>query len=111
MGLDNTYNNTYNGGMIKQAREGKMDEKKQQAIEIIATEIAKLPANYPMDHGTLGRFRNLTQREGQAHDMAKCFVRMAYGLTPKADPDDPDNAKLVALIDEIAGAAIAKTGK
>ena len=88
-----------------------MDEQRQQAINIIATEISKLPASRPMDHGTLGHFRGLTQREGQAHDMAKCFIEMAYGLTPKADPDDPDNAKLVALIDKIAGAAITKTGK
>ena len=52
-----------------------MDNNKiKQAIEIIAREVSKLPANTLMDHGTFGSTIGSTKREGEANKMAKYFL-------------------------------------
>jgi hypothetical protein len=91
-----------------------MDTNKiNQATEIIATQIAKLPANRPMDHGTLGNFNGLTQREGQAKDMAKTFVTMLTGIDFGGLPETwtAEQSAAWTTVKEIAAAAVAKSGK
>jgi hypothetical protein len=87
--------------------------KNQQAIEIIVAQIANLPANTPMDHGTLGHFQGLTQREGQANDMAKTFVMMLTGINFNGLPETwtAEQNEAYAAVKEIAAAAVAKAGR
>jgi hypothetical protein len=87
--------------------------KTQKAIEIIAAEIAKLPANTIMDHGTLGNGRGLTKREGVAHDMAKTFVTMLTKIDFGGLPQNwsPDQDAAYESVKDIAAAAVANVGK
>jgi hypothetical protein len=86
---------------------------KSQASKIVAAEIAKLPANTPMDHGTLGASQKLTKREGQAKSMALYFVKRMTGMTTFGDSDrrTPEQAAALADVDEIAAAAVEIAGK
>ena len=89
----------------------KIDEtKKQKAIEIIANEITKIPANTPMDYGTLGRSRGHTKRESEARSMAAYYLKVAYHMEI-GDPEGPEEDKRCELIEEFAVAAIEKSGK
>ena len=81
-------------------------QKNQQAVQIIAAEIAKIPANTMMDYGTLGReVYNSTKRQGEAKSMALYFVDRLYG---KANFDSTDD--FVNLVDQIAKSAVEITG-
>lgn len=90
------------------------EAKNQQAITIIASEIAKLPANTPGDHGTLAASRGMTQREAKAYSMALYIVQRLYGITldgrlPENYTADQKDAS--ALVDQIANAAVGIAGK
>jgi translation initiation factor IF-3 len=85
-----------------------MDAKQEKAIEIIASQISKIPANTIMDYGTLGHTQGKTKREGAASEMAAQFAKM-MGFTPAANRED-DQAR-IDLINTIVTAAVAKTGK
>ena len=85
----------------------------QQAVEIISQQIASIPANTPMDHGTVGALKGQTKREGEAYGMALYFVKQMTGLSFGELPEDyTDEQKDAAQnAKEIAAAAIAKVGK
>ena len=90
------------------------EQKNQQATEIIAKEISKLPANTPMDHGTLGAYNKLTKREGQAESMALYFVTRMYKIEFPAkciDEWTAEEKQWYEVVKQMAAAAIAITGK
>lgn len=55
--------------------------KNSQAVKIISAEIAKIPANSPMEAGTVGGQLGWTEREGKAYNMALWIVSKLYGVT------------------------------
>jgi len=86
---------------------------KEQAIQIIAKELAKTEANKIMDFGTAGHAFGMTKREGEARAMAMTFVEMLTGkkftgnLPENQEAWEKENHKLVNEIEsgalEIAG--------
>lgn len=88
--------------------------KNQMAINFVAAEIAKLPANSPMEHGTIGAGDGLTQRQGRAKGMAiqivetirrQPFPAALYEDWTAAERADYENVQI------IADAAVAQIGK
>lgn len=84
--------------------------KNAQAAEIIASQIAKLPANTPMEHGTLGAYNGMTKREGEAYNMTLYFVGRLYGWTD-INADDPEFDEKITVVKSIAAQAVEKSGK
>lgn len=88
--------------------------KNDMAINFVAAEIAKLPADYPMDHGTLGHSQGLTQRQGRAKGMAIQIVEtIRRAAFPAALPENwtAEEQADYANVQIIADGAVAKTGK
>ena len=84
------------------------------AITTIAAELAKQPANTPMDHGTAGHFDSKTKREGAAYAMALYIGKVIRGRDwPEAlyedwSPVDQADAEIIKLW---AASAVAQVGK
>jgi len=85
--------------------------KNAQAIEIIAAQIVKIPANTPMDYGTLGSIQGLTKRQGEARSMAQYFVGKLYGWKDMTPETTFDYAEKTAVLNDIINQAVAKVGK
>jgi hypothetical protein len=88
--------------------------KNAQAVEIITANISKLPANTPMDYGTVGALRGATKRESEAHSMALYFVQKLYGVKFTGNlPEDWTQAEkdAIEIVDTLTAQAIAKAGK
>lgn len=88
--------------------------KKTQVINVIATEVSKLPANTPMDHGTVGSLTGQTKRESSAEDTARFVVSKIEKVTFSGSLYETwTDAEKAAndLVKEIAHAVIEITGK
>lgn len=87
--------------------------KKQQAIEMIAAQIANIPANIQMPFGTAGYQSRMTKREGEAASMAKYIVTRMGGKFSGALPENytDEERESASLVKEIAASAIEKAGK
>lgn len=92
--------------------------KHEQAIGIIAKEIAKLPANELMEHGTHRGKQGYTKREGEARSMARWFIEHVDKITvdfgKAITPETKENAilgEIHAEVARMANAAIAVAGK
>jgi hypothetical protein len=86
-------------------------EKETKAVQIIAAEIAKSPANTPAEHGTLHRSLGYTMRESVARQMVGQFVKMYYKLEMADDENDPTEIERISIIKSIVAAAVETTGK
>jgi hypothetical protein len=89
-------------------------QKNQQAAQAIASQIGKLPANAPMDHGTAGGLMGMTKREGEAENMARYFVTRMYKVQFAGDLYEnwtAEQRQANEIVKAIAAAAIAVTGK
>ena len=89
--------------------------KHEQAIEIISKEIAKLPANELMEHGTHGGNQGYTKREGEARSMARWFIetvdKVKVDFGKAITPGTPENELLAEVNAEVARMATAATDK
>lgn len=87
--------------------------KKEQAIQIITSQISKISANTPMDYGTVGALRGETKRESAAFNMARLVVTRMGGQFTGTLPENysDEERESVKVAKEIAAAAIAITGK
>lgn len=88
--------------------------KKQQATQIIASKINEIPANTPMDYGTLGALNGMTKREGEATNMARYFVSKMENIKWSGHLyENMSEAERNAceIVKEIAAAAIVISGK
>lgn len=86
----------------------------KKAAEIIANEITKLPANTPMDYGTLGAQLGNTKRESEAHNMALAFVQQFYKIQftgALRETWTVEQKEAYKVVTEITEKAIASTGK
>lgn len=94
-------------------------EKINQAKTIVASEIKKIAANTPCNHGTLGAMKKLTKREAEAYNMALYFVtkvcRIEIGI-PAINDDgkavySEAEREALNLVQVIADAAVEIAGK
>src|SRR3990167_11232337 len=97
----------------------KFDQTKHaQMIEIIAKEIAKLPANELMEHGTHGGNQGYTRREGEARSMARWVIenvdkiKIDFGKAITLGMvENTELGEVNAEVKRMAAAAIEKIGK
>lgn len=87
--------------------------KNEQATNLIVAEIAKLPANKPMESNTIGALLGHTQREGKAHSLATYFVERMYQVDfgPLPQNWDAETKEMSNLANTIAVNAINQVGK
>jgi len=91
-----------------------MDEKQTKATQIIAEQISKIIANKNMDMGTVGGQQGWTKRQSEARSMARYFVTRMYGVKFTGELYEnwtAEQKKADILVEELAAAAIAITGK